>query len=63
MSQFTRSVAHFNLLNGALLLGVFGLWRLWRFAPRIAFLTTGVVVLSDNGKRGRISTFDVLRRL
>jgi hypothetical protein len=34
------------LVDGALLLGVFGLWRLWRFSPRIALFTTGAVVLS-----------------
>jgi hypothetical protein len=33
------------LIAGALLLGVFGLWRLWRSAPRIALFAATVVVL------------------
>lgn len=33
------------LINGALLLSVLGLWRLWRSAPRIALFATAVVVL------------------
>lgn len=33
------------LINGALLLGVLALWRLWRSGPRIAMSVTAVVVL------------------
>lgn len=33
------------LIDGALLLLVFGLWRLWRSAPRIAMFATAGVVL------------------
>ena len=33
------------LVTGALLLGVLGLWKLWRAAPRIATIAIAVVVL------------------
>lgn len=34
-----------DLVDGALLLGALGLWRLWRSAPRIALPLTAVVLL------------------
>jgi hypothetical protein len=36
-----------DLINGALLIVVLGLWRLWHSAPRIAMFATAVVVLGS----------------
>jgi hypothetical protein len=42
LREFGRSL---YLIDGALLLGALGLWKLWRNAPRTAMIATAVVVL------------------